>query len=145
MVLLLCCGLLAGCGDAQGSPPAKSPSPVGLWKTFDDKTGRERAMVRIFEQDGQLFGRIERTFTPGGEHRLCVPCTDERRNQPIIGLLVIRHLRPDGDTYTGGDILDPETGSIYRCKLHVEPGGSRLTVRGYIGISLLGRTQTWRR
>jgi uncharacterized protein (DUF2147 family) len=124
---------------------AQSASPVGLWKTFDDKTGQARAMVRIYERGGQLFGRIEQTFTPGGEHRVCVPCTDERKNQPIVGLVIIRHMQADGDHYDGGDILDPESGSVYRCKMHLEQNGTRLVLRGYIGISLLGRSQTWER
>lgn len=124
---------------------ATAASPVGEWKTFDDKTGLPRAIVRIYEEHGRLFGRIEQTFTPGGEHRVCVPCTDERKNQPIVGLVIIRNLKPDGDEFTGGDILDPESGSVYRCKMHLDGAGSRLVLRGYIGFSLLGRTQTWQR
>ncbi len=124
---------------------ADSASPLGLWKTFDDKTGSARAMVRIYEQGGKLFGRIEQSFTPGAEQRVCAVCTDERKNQPIIGLVIVRDMRADGGEYTGGDILDPESGSVYRCKMHVEAGGARLSVRGYIGFSLLGRSQTWQR
>jgi uncharacterized protein (DUF2147 family) len=123
----------------------ESTSPVGIWKTFDDKTGKPRAIVRIYEQDGRLFGRIEQSFTPGGEHRVCVPCTDERKNQPIVGLLIIRNIKRDGNEYSGGDILDPESGSVYRCKMHLEQDGARLILRGYIGFSLLGRSQTWQR
>jgi len=124
---------------------AASASPVGLWKTFDDKTGNARALVRIYEQDGKLFGRIEQSFTPGAETRVCVPCTDERKNQPIIGLLIVRKMQRDGNEYSGGDILDPESGSVYRCKMHLEQNGARLIIRGYIGFSLLGRSQTWQR
>jgi uncharacterized protein (DUF2147 family) len=124
---------------------ADSTSPVGLWKTFDDKTGKARALVRIYAEHGKLFGRIEQSFTPGGETRVCVPCTDERKNQPIIGLLIIRNIKEDGDGYSGGDILDPESGSVYRCKMHLEQNGARLVLRGYIGFSLLGRSQTWER
>jgi uncharacterized protein (DUF2147 family) len=122
-----------------------STSPIGLWKTFDDKTGSARAIVRIYEQDGRLFGRIERSFTPGAERRVCAVCTDERKNQPIIGLIIIRNVKPTDGEYSGGDILDPDTGSVYRCKFHLDEAGGRLIVRGYIGISLLGRTQTWQR
>lgn len=124
---------------------ADADSPVGLWKTFDDKTGKERAIVRIYEENGKLFGRIEQSFTPGSEHRVCVPCADERKNQPIIGLLIIRNIKRDGNEYSGGDILDPESGSVYRCKMHLEENGARLILRGYIGFSLLGRSQTWQR
>jgi uncharacterized protein (DUF2147 family) len=124
---------------------ADATSPVGNWKTIDDKTGKARAIVRVYEKNGLLFGRIEQTFTPGGETRVCVPCTDERKNQPIIGLLVVRNMTADGAGYSGGDILDPESGSVYRCKMHLEQDGSRLVVRGYIGFAFLGRSQTWQR
>jgi uncharacterized protein (DUF2147 family) len=124
---------------------ADPASPIGLWKTFDDRTGKARAIVRIYEQNGRLYGRIERSFAPGADKRVCAVCTDERKNQPILGLLIIRDMRRADGGYAGGDILDPESGSVYRCKFHLEEGGEKLLVRGFIGISLLGRTQTWER
>ena len=124
---------------------AGATSPLGLWKTFDDKTGKPRALVRIYLQDGKYFGKIEQSFTPGAETRVCAVCTDERKNQPIIGLLIIRNVSLRDGEYGGGDILDPESGSVYHCKFHLENDGSVLVVRGYIGFSLLGRSQTWRR
>ena len=120
-------------------------SPIGEWKTFDDKTGKARAIVRIYEQDGKLFGKIERSMTPGAESRVCAVCTDERKDQPMLGLVIIRNMKRTDDGYAGGDILDPDNGSVYRCKLHLDEGGAKLVVRGYIGISLLGRTQIWER
>jgi len=101
--------------------------------------------VRIFVQDGKYFGRIEHSFTPGAESRVCGVCIDERKNQPIVGLIIIRNMSPRGGEFGGGDILDPDSGSVYRCKFHLEKGGAVLAVRGYIGISLLGRSQTWQR
>jgi uncharacterized protein (DUF2147 family) len=124
---------------------APANSPVGAWQTFDDKTGQARAIVRIYEQDGQLFGKIERSLTPGAEHRVCTACTDYRKDQPMLGLIIIRNMKRTDDGYAGGDILDPESGSVYRCKFHLEEGGAKLVLRGYIGISLLGRTQIWQR
>lgn len=124
---------------------AGAPSPLGLWKTFDDKTGKPRALVRVYLQDGKYFGKIEQSFTPGAETRVCAVCTDERKNQPIIGLLIIRNVSLRDGEYGGGDILDPDTGSVYRCKFHLENEGAVLVVRGFIGFSLLGRSQTWRR
>jgi uncharacterized protein (DUF2147 family) len=120
-------------------------SPLGLWKTFDDKTGKARALVRIYQQDGKYFGKIEQSFTPGAETRVCAVCTDERKNQPIIGLSIIRNVSLRDGEYGGGDILDPDSGSVYRCKFHLENDGAVLVVRGFIGFSLLGRSQTWRR
>jgi len=128
-----------------GSVAPDAMSPVGIWKTIDDKTGRERAIVRVYEDRGLLFGRIQQSFVPGAETRVCVPCSDERKNQPIIGLLIIRNMKADGAEYDGGDILDPESGSVYRCKMHLDNDGTRLVVRGYIGVALLGRTQIWQR
>jgi uncharacterized protein (DUF2147 family) len=124
---------------------AGAPSPLGLWKTFDDKTGQPRALVRIYLQDGTYFGKIEQSFTPGAETRVCAVRTDERKNQPIIGLLIIRNVSLRDGEYGGGDILDPDSGSVYRCKFHLENDGAVLVVRGFIGFSLLGRSQTWRR
>ena len=130
--------------DAAGTAAMDADSPVGLWKTFDDKTGAARAIVRIYEQGGLLFGKIEGSFTPGAEHRVCAVCTDDRKNQPMLGLVIIRNMKRTDGEYSGGDILDPDTGSVYHCKMHVE-GGTRLVLRGYIGFSLLGRNQTWQR
>jgi uncharacterized protein (DUF2147 family) len=120
-------------------------SPIGEWKTFDDKTGKARAIVRIYEQDGKLFGKIERSMTPGAESRVCAVCTDERKDQPMLGLVIIRNMKRTDDGWAGGDILDPDNGSVYRCKFHLDEGGAKLVVRGFIGISLLGRTQIWER
>jgi uncharacterized protein (DUF2147 family) len=144
-ICLALCLLLPAAVLCAAAASAEPHSPVGWWKTFDDKTGRARGIVRIYEQDGRLFGRVEKTFKPGGDSRVCVACTDERRNRPIIGLIILRNLRAEGDAYAGGDILDPETGVVYRCKLRLDPAGARLEVRGYIGIPLMGRTQTWQR
>jgi uncharacterized protein (DUF2147 family) len=128
-------------------PPvsAASDSPVGSWRTFDDHTGKERGRVRIWDQDGALYGSVESTIDPEEAKRSCVKCTDDRKDKPIIGLNIIRGLRPDGQRWSGGEVLDPETGSIYRCTLRLEDGGRKLVLRGYLGVSLLGRSQTWLR
>ena len=118
-------------------------SPVGLWKTIDDKTGNAKALVRIYEEGGKLFGKVVSTLAPDAK-RVCEACTDERKNQPIVGMVIMRNMKPDGSGYSGGDILDPNNGSVYSCKMHVE-GGTHLVVRGYLGFSLLGRSQTWQR
>ena len=102
----------AGLPAAANAPTAGLQSPIGLWKTVDDKTGKPRALVRIYLKDGKYFGRIEHSFTPGAETRVCSVCTDERRNQPIIGLLIIRNVALRDGEYGGGDILDPDSGSV---------------------------------
>jgi len=130
---------------AAPSHAAGSQSPLGLWKTFDDKSGKPRSLVRIYLQDGRYYGRIEQSFTPDAETRVCSACADERKNQPILGLLIIRNMALRDADYGGGDILDPESGSIYRCKFHLEKDGTILVVRGFIGLPLFGRSQTWQR
>jgi len=144
-VLALAFGFALFAGLPLTASAAGSQSPLGLWKTFDDKTGMPRALVRIYLQDEKYFGRIEQSFTPGAETRVCSVCKDDRKNQPIIGLLIIRNVTLRDGEYSGGDILDPDSGSVYRCKFHLENDGSVLVVRGFIGFSLLGRSQTWRR
>jgi len=135
--------LYAGIILLFANPVAAQSPPEGLWRTYDDHSGSARALVRIYQQDGALFGRIEDSFGPGEGEARCEACTDERKNQPIVGLLIIRNLKPDKDNFDGGDILDPETGSVYRCTLHIADEGRKLIVRGYLGISLFGRSQTW--
>lgn len=138
----LALAVLPGAARAQGADAA---SPIGSWRTFDDHTGKERGVVRIWEQGGVLYGSIVSTVDPEEAKKRCVPCTDDRKDKPLIGLTIIRGLRRDGDTWSGGEILDPETGSVYRCRMQLEDGGKTLVVRGYMGISLIGRSQRWRR
>jgi uncharacterized protein (DUF2147 family) len=142
-VCLLAALLVAGTMAAAPAPDMQSP--LGWWRTFDDKTGQARGIVKIYEQGGKLFGRLERSFTPGAATRVCSVCKDERKDQPVIGLLIIRNMKLEDGEYGGGDILDPDSGTVYRCKLRLEQQGTRVVVRGYIGISLFGRSQTWQR
>ncbi len=128
-----------------GAAQAQTPTPEGLWRTYDDRTGRERGLVRIREQAGQLVGSIAGTIDPAEATRTCDNCTGERRGRPILGLTILTGLHRQGDGWAGGEIIDPETGSVYRCSLHMAQGGAELVLRGYVGIPLFGRTQTWRR
>ncbi len=124
---------------------ADTASPLGDWRTFDDRTGHERGLVRIYETNDGLAARILGTIDPAEGQHVCEKCTDDRKNKPIIGLEILRGMHRDGDGWSGGRILDPESGSIYRCEMHLEDNGRRLVLRGYIGISLFGRSQTWLR
>jgi len=120
-------------------------TPVGLWRTVDDKTGKPRGIVRIYEQNGELFGKIVDTLKESERHDRCDLCKDDRKDKPIIGLVIVRKLNRKGDEYSGGDILDPDTGTVYRCKIRLAEDGRKLVVRGFIGFSLLGRSQIWTR
>lgn len=120
-------------------------SPVGLWKTIDDKTGKPRGVVRIYEVNGELFGKIVSTFDPAEAKQVCGLCTGDRKDKPVIGMVILRHMKKHDAEYAGGDIMDPDTGSVYRCKLRLGDNGAKLELRGFIGFSLLGRTQIWSR
>ena len=122
---------------------AQGTSPVGLWRTFDDHTGKERGIVQIWEQNGLLFGSVVSTVDPEEGKRTCEKYPGDRKNQPVIGLKIIRGLHQNGGEWSGGEILDPETGWTYRCSMRLEDEGRKLVVRGYLGFSLLGRSQTW--
>jgi uncharacterized protein (DUF2147 family) len=136
-------GGLAMIAPATRGAPVEN-TPVGVWRTFDDD-GKETGKVEIFEQGGKLYGRIVGIVDPEKAKGVCFKCTDDRKDKPAMGLEIIRGLKPDGDAWDGGDILDPENGKVYSCSARVEDGGDTLRLRGYIGISLLGRTQTWKR
>ncbi len=123
---------------------ASEATPLGLWTTIDDRSGKVRSEVRIYERDGALYGRIEKIILPG-RHKRCVACTDERRDQPALGLVIIRNMKRDGDAWTGGDVLDPENGKVYAGTLRLEDEGRILKLRGYVGLPMFGRTQTWSR
>jgi uncharacterized protein (DUF2147 family) len=139
-------GLAAAAGPSAATSAGDLASPVGLWTPLDWNTGKPMGLIRIYEERGELYGRIEPV--PGENEdngKRCTRCTDERKNQPYIGLVLMRHLRLHNGEYDGGDILDPGTGSVYGCKLRLIDGGHRLLMRGFLGISLLGRSQTWQR
>jgi len=132
---------------SAGAAAEPAAAPVGPWTTIDDATHEARAVVEIFESNGALSGRIVRLFRKRGEDPAprCNECRGERRDQPVVGMTILWGLRRDGDEWSGGEILDPETGDIYRARLRPVDGGARLEVRGFIGVPLLGRTQLWQR
>ncbi|MBZ5609208.1 MAG: DUF2147 domain-containing protein [Acidobacteriia bacterium] len=127
------------------SDPTVAVTPVGRWRTVDDKTGKPRSIVRVWEENGRFFGKVEQSLNPERAGRRCDKCTDERKDQLVVGMVIIRNLELKGDEYSGGDILDPDNGKIYRCKLRVREYGKVLSVRGYLGASMFGRSQTWTR
>jgi uncharacterized protein (DUF2147 family) len=121
-------------------------SPVGLWRSVDDKTGETKAEIRIAESAGGLQGRIEKTLAKDAQaNAVCDECTDDRKGKPITGLDIIRGgKKAEGkDVWEGGKILDPENGKEYRSSLTPIEGGQKLQVRGYLGP--FWRTQTWNR
>lgn len=120
-------------------------SPIGTWKTIDDKSGKEKSYVKIYEtKSGKLQGDVVKILTPGKEDIKCTECDGDRKDKPINGMTIIWGLEKDGDEWSDGKILDPNSGRLYKCNIKLK-GSNQLEVRGYLGISLLGRTQTWER
>ncbi len=126
---------------------ADGDSPVGTWKSFDDKSGEPKSIIEISDNGGTLEGRIVKLFRKPGEDPdpVCDKCTDDRKGQKVVGMTILTGLKPDGDEWSGGKILDPKNGKVYSAKLSLVEGGSKLNVRGFLGFSLLGRTQVWER
>jgi uncharacterized protein (DUF2147 family) len=129
---------------AEAGADAGLASPVGLWQPLD-RSGKPEGLIRIFEAGGLYYGKIEPSSPGDDRNARCTRCTGKRHDQPIIGLVIMRHLKPENGEYVDGDILDPNTGHVYDCTLRLMDGGRRLLMRGFLGISLLGRSQIWRR
>jgi len=117
-------------------------SPVGVWKTIDDKTKTERSIVRITESGGVLSGHIEKLLAPDAKQDAkCDKCEDDRKDKAVIGLEIIRGVKKNDDVWDGGTILDATEGKVYKVRLKPEDDGKKLQVRGYIG--LFYRNQYW--
>jgi uncharacterized protein (DUF2147 family) len=118
-------------------------TPVGLWKTIDDETKQEKSLVRITEASGVLGGKIERLLDPAKQESRCDKCTDARKDQPVLGMIIIEGVKknPDEPHWDGGTILDPNNGKTYKLRLTPKDGGKTMEVRGYIAFFF--RNQTW--
>lgn len=127
------------------SASVSGQSPIGTWKTIDDNTGKPKSHVRIYEtKSGKLQGEVIKILEPARENATCSTCTGTRKDQPVKGMIILWGLKKDGDEWSGGQILDPEKGRQYKC--YIKPKGTNeLEVRGYVGFSLIGRTQVWQR
>lgn len=119
-------------------------SIIGNWKTLDDVTQKEKSIIQIFEQDGKIYAKITELLTPGDENKICEECEGTNKDKPLKGMIIIDGLKKDGDEWNNGKILDPKNGKIYKCYITLEEA-NKLKVRGYIGFSLIGRTQYWYR
>lgn len=125
---------------------AFKPTPASIWETIDDRTGKARSLVKIIEQDGEYSGYVEKGLLPtDNDGDACDKCTDDRKGQRIIGMKLLKGIRQKGDEYDCGEVLDPDNGETYQCQIKLDPSGIKLEVRGYIGIPVLGRSQTWLR
>ena len=135
MPLLLAAGSLRTAAQA---------SPVGRWDTISDADGKPAATVEIRKVGDHFVGVITALLRPDDDpNAVCDKCRDERKGQRIVGMEIIRGMRADGTGWSGGEILDPETGKTYKANMHLDDHGNTLVVRGYIGLSVFGRSQTW--
>ena len=130
--------------SALALPALAQLTPVGTWKSVDEKTGQPKSEIVIEDQGGVLQGRVQQLLRPGADPKaLCVECKDALKDQPMVGLPIIQGAKKaaDKDVWAGGTILDPENGKFYTLRLTPIDGGQKLEVRGSIGP--FGRTQTW--
>ena len=138
------CLVLSAVAGVAGNAAGQA-TPAGLWNTISDTDGRPTAIVEIREDHGEYVGVVRGLLVPADpEDSVCGKCSGERKGQRVVGMEILRHMRRDDNgEWSGGEILDPETGKTYRAKMRLENDGLKLVVRGYVGFSLFGRSQTW--
>ena len=144
LIALLLCG--------ANTTIAATSTPVGTWQQISKRSGKPHALIRITENNGtyqgtliKLLNRTPKDIAKRGEHPRCTLCSGAQKNQLFVGLTVLWDLKQDGDHWSGGHVLDPTNGKVYKAQLSLENGGQALKVRGYVGLSLFGRTQILRR
>ena len=139
VVVLLGVGTLAA--------PAAEPTAVGLWEQVDESSGKTESWFKISERNGVYEGNVVKIFPKPGEDEnfVCSKCEGSEKGAPVLGLTLIKGMQRNGLAYENGTIMDPRDGAVYRALMKLSPDGGKLEVRGYLGISLFGRTQVWNR
>lgn len=135
--------LLAGLCLLGFGPMAFAADAVGRWQTIDDETGQPKSLVEIGKSaDGVYTGRIVELINPSKPNPACDKCKDDRKGKPITGMEIIRGMKADGaGTYSGGTILKPDEGKVYKSKMELVEGGTRLKVSGC--VAFICKSQTW--
>lgn len=138
-VVLLGVGTLAA--------PAAELTAVGLWEQVDESSGKAESWFKISERNGIYEGNVVKIFSKPGEDEnfVCSKCEGAEKGAPVLGLTLIKGMQRNGLAYENGTIMDPRDGAVYRALMKLSPDGGKLEVRGYLGISLFGRTQVWNR
>ena len=117
---------------------------IGKWKTIDDETGQAKSIVEVYEKGGKIYGKVVEILRTEHKKDVCSKCEGADKNKPILGMIIISGLQKDGVEYNGGTVLDPQNGKKYKCYITLE-SPDKLKLRGYIGLSIMGRTQYWTR
>jgi uncharacterized protein (DUF2147 family) len=124
------------------SATVQSQTVIGKWKTIDDETGEAKSIVEIYEKSGKVYGKVVDILRAKHKKDVCKKCEGAEKNKQILGMVIINGLKKDGSEYTGGTILDPTNGKKYKCSISLE-SPDKLKLRGYIGFSMIGKTQYW--
>jgi Uncharacterized protein conserved in bacteria (DUF2147) len=135
------------CASCMTSAYANPPTIEGVWQQIDPGSGYVGGLISFKEKGGLWDGYIVKMYPKPGDpvDPVCARCTDDRKDQPVLGLRLIQNAKRDGLSYEGGTILDPRNGSQYSVELTLSPDNQTLTVRGYVGLTLFGQSQTWNR
>lgn len=119
-------------------------SIFGKWNSTNDETGEVDSVVEVYEKNGKAFAKIVEIKDESRQNAVCDKCEGKNKNKPILGLEILTGLKQDGNEWSGGKILDPRNGKVYKCYIElVEP--NKLKLRGYVGFSLIGKTKYWQR
>ncbi|MEN3376265.1 MAG: hypothetical protein V7604_1620 [Hyphomicrobiales bacterium] len=141
--------VMALSATAQAATASSEPTAIGLWEQVDEKSGQPESWFNIVEKDGIYVGTIVKMFQKPGdpppESFRCSKCEGPDKDQPVLGLTLIKGMKRKGVKYEDGTIMDPRDGNVYRALMEVSPDNKHLEVRGYLGVALFGRSQTWNR